>query len=73
MYTLACKDFGIDCDFVAKDETTNGVVEKAKAHSAQAHPEAAAKMKEMGVTPSGARADYIKDQERGIRNWFEYE
>lgn len=48
MYSLACKDFGIECDFVAKDETTEGVIEKATAHSAQDHPDAVAKMKEMG-------------------------
>ena len=54
MYTLACKDFDLNCDFVAQDETIEGVIQKAKAHSKTDHPDAVEKMKQMGEAAADA-------------------
>jgi predicted small metal-binding protein len=39
MKTLACKDMGIDCGFVAKGETDEEVIKKTNDHTTKAHHE----------------------------------
>ena len=40
MYSLSCASMGMPtCDFVAKDETQEGVVAKVMEHVKTAHPE----------------------------------
>lgn len=39
MLTFACKDTGVDCDFVATGETVEEVKEKAFAHANVVHAE----------------------------------
>jgi predicted small metal-binding protein len=34
---LACRDVGVDCDFVARGASTEEVMEKAKAHAVTDH------------------------------------
>jgi len=36
-YTLACKDFGGDCPYVARGETIEAVVEDGKKHAKEVH------------------------------------
>lgn len=39
MKTLACRDMGVDCDFVAKGQTDEEVVAAGMRHAASRHPE----------------------------------
>ena len=36
-YTLACKDAGVACDFVARGETEEEVLEEGKKHVKEVH------------------------------------
>jgi predicted small metal-binding protein len=36
-YKIACKDMGIDCDFVAHGDTEEEILEKASAHAKEVH------------------------------------
>ncbi|MFC2021027.1 DUF1059 domain-containing protein [Chloroflexota bacterium] len=36
-YTLACRDSGVDCDFVAKGETVEEVMQNGVAHVKEVH------------------------------------
>ena len=36
-YTLACKDFGVDCDYVVKGETEEEVLTEGAKHAKEAH------------------------------------
>lgn len=36
-YTLACRDFGVDCDFVAKGETEEEALQAGAKHVKEAH------------------------------------
>jgi len=36
-YTLACKDFGTTCDYVAKGETEEEVLKEGAKHAIEAH------------------------------------
>lgn len=47
MKTLACADFGKNCDFVAKNETEEGVIKKMMEHAEKVHPDDAKEMKKM--------------------------
>ena len=47
MKTIACKDAGMDCKFVAKDETEGGVIAKAMDHVQKVHPDKAKEMSGM--------------------------
>ena len=47
MKTLACRDMGVDCDFVAQGETEKEVMDKAMEHVKAVHPEKAEEMKAM--------------------------
>lgn len=44
MKTLACKDMGIDCGYVAKGETAEEVVQKINDHAIKAHPDVVGEM-----------------------------
>lgn len=44
MKTIKCSDFGMDCPFVAKDETEEGVVKKIAEHGMTIHKEEVEKM-----------------------------
>lgn len=46
MFTFACKDVGVDCDFVAAGDTTEEVKEKAFAHAGVVHAEVMKSMTE---------------------------
>ena len=48
MKEFACKDMGMDCDFVATGETVEDVMQQAFAHAQVAH---AAVVAEMSSTP----------------------
>ena len=37
MKTLSCRDVGVDCDFVARGETAEEIMQKAAAHAKSAH------------------------------------
>jgi predicted small metal-binding protein len=39
MKTLACKDMGVDCDWVGKAETTEELMQMAKEHAMKDHKE----------------------------------
>lgn len=52
MYSFACKDMGMDCNFVTTGNTVAEVTQKAMAHAQKAHAEvlksmSAAQMAEM--------------------------
>jgi predicted small metal-binding protein len=51
MKTFACKDLGMDCDFVAKGETVEEVSRKAMEHGQKVHGEV---LKKMTDTPEKA-------------------
>ncbi len=55
MYTLACKDLGTPCEFVARGETQDAVLQTIMEHAATAHPAEMAKMSE-GKTPEDIKA-----------------
>ena len=48
--TISCRDLGVDCDFIARGETVEDVLQACAAHSEEAHgmvevsPELAAKI-----------------------------
>lgn len=44
MKTLACKDMGVECDFVGKADTAEEVVQIVSEHATQAHPDKIAEM-----------------------------
>lgn len=44
MKMIKCSDFGMDCPFIAKDETEEGVVKKIAEHGMTIHREAVEKM-----------------------------
>lgn len=37
MFTLSCKDMGVDCPFVAEDETKEGALKKSMGHAVEKH------------------------------------
>lgn len=39
MKTLACRDMGRDCDYVARDETDQGVMRLMMDHHRKVHPD----------------------------------
>lgn len=41
MYSLSCKDMGIDCNYVAMGETREEVIKMSSDHFKKAHPEEA--------------------------------
>jgi len=45
MKSLACKDLGIRCEYVAKGDTTNEVIGNASEHLGRSHPKSWFKMK----------------------------
>ena len=45
MKTVACKDFGTKCDFVAEAFTKLGVMKKMSDHVMKVHPDKVAEMK----------------------------
>jgi predicted small metal-binding protein len=55
MYTLACKDLGSECDFVANGETQDAVLLVMMGHASTAHAAEMAKMTE-GKTPEDIKA-----------------
>lgn len=55
MKTLACRDAGVACDYVAKGNTEEDVIGQAKQHAMQAH-----NYKESDFTPQ------MKDKMRGF-------
>lgn len=46
MKTLACRDVGIDCDFVAEGMTEEEVMQDGAQHVQKTHPEVMKKMME---------------------------
>jgi predicted small metal-binding protein len=46
MMTLACKDMGSSCDYVAKGETREAVMDDMKKHAVSEHKEMMEKMSE---------------------------
>jgi predicted small metal-binding protein len=36
-YTLACKDFGVECDYIANGETEDEVLKDGAKHAIEAH------------------------------------
>ncbi len=36
-FTLACKDFGVDCLYVARGETKEEVIQKVSKHAKEVH------------------------------------
>ena len=46
MKTLACKDAGVDCDFVAKADSEEEVLKIAMEHAQKVHPDKVAQMAE---------------------------
>jgi predicted small metal-binding protein len=51
MKSFACKDLGVDCNFVATGSTVEEVKQKAMAHAQVAHKEL---LKTMAATPAQA-------------------
>ncbi len=47
MKTLACKDLGAECAFVASGETNEDVIKKMMDHAQASHPEKMEQMKSM--------------------------
>lgn len=65
MYTLACNDLGATCEFVAKGETQEDVLQTMTGHASAAHAEEMAKMSE-GKTPEEIKAmltEKMKEEE----------
>ena len=49
MFTLSCKDQGIDCPFVAEGESKEDVLKKSMAHQVEAHGMPAEELSKMDV------------------------
>jgi len=47
MKTLACSDFGMECDFVAKGKTNEEVMRAASEHVKRDHPQRWKKTKDL--------------------------
>ncbi len=58
MKTIADKDLGMDCNFIARGETENEAIDKLKEHMETAHSE------EMEKITSGKSEDQIKKEFR---------
>jgi len=52
MYSLACRDAGLDCSFVAKGENKKEVLQMGMEHVKKVHPEKAMEMEEMSEEES---------------------
>jgi len=50
MKTLACRDFGLECDFVGKGATDDEVMRLTSEHVKKQHPERWNKTKNMNPT-----------------------
>ena len=37
VYTLACRDTGVDCDFVAKEDTKEALMQSVGKHAKEVH------------------------------------
>ena len=61
MLKFACKDTGVDCDFVATAETVEEIKEKAFAHAGVVHAEILNSMTEE------QKADLVKTLEANIQ------
>lgn len=57
MKTIACKDAGMDCDFVAEDKTDEGVIAQAVEHVKMVHPD---KMMEMKTMPPDKMTNMVR-------------
>ena len=62
MLTFACRDTGVDCDFVATGETIAEVKEKVFAHAGVVHAE------EMKSMTEEQRADLVREVEAKIKS-----
>lgn len=62
MLTFACKDTGVDCDFVATGETVEEVKEKTFAHAGVVHAELLKSMTEEQL------AELTRTVEANIKN-----
>ena len=59
MYTLACQDAGMDCDYVAKGQTMDETIKTGMEHVKKAHPE---KMRIMEKMPREEMMNMIKEE-----------
>ena len=57
MFTFACKDTGVDCDFVATGETPAEVKEKAFAHAGVVHADLMKSMTEEQLADLARQVD----------------
>ena len=49
MFTLSCKDLGIDCPFVAEGETKEEALKKSMGHQVEKHGLDAAELSKMDI------------------------
>ena len=61
MLKFACKDTGVDCDFVATGKTVEEIKEKAFAHAGVVHAEI------LNSMPDEQKADLAKTLEANIK------
>ncbi len=61
MLKFACKDTGVDCDFVATRETVDEIKEKAFAHAGVVHAEI------LNSMTDEQKADLVKTLEANIK------
>lgn len=47
MYNLACRDAGLDCNYMAKGQTREEAMKMGMEHVKKAHPEKVAEMEKM--------------------------
>ena len=59
MYSLACRDAGLDCNYVAKGQDTDEVMKMAMDHVSKAHPE---KVEEMEKMPKEKAMAMVKEE-----------
>ncbi len=62
MKTLACKDMGVDCDYVSTKPTAQEVKDDLLAHAQEAHSEMLAGMKEQD------KADMVRQMDERMKD-----
>ncbi len=56
-YTLACKDTGVDCTYVARGETEEGLLQDAGKHAKEVH----------GYTDEQLNPEFLKEIKKLIK------
>ena len=65
-HSISCVDAGVNCPFVAKDETVDGVVQKMTEHAQDAHADIVKKLLETMSTEE--LTEWLKEKVKTEKN-----